>query len=277
MAAGVSRQGVAQRRRVGRVRARAIGIVALLGVLLIGAVLWQVHGSAAGVPPNYRPRDAALRAAPLRFYHAAHPWALVWFIGNDIGFWGAQQRLAASLAERGADVVGVDVRAWFAARPRESAEQRAAAFRRGMHDLMARSRRELGDTSVPLVIAGHSVGAEVALWLAAADPPAGLRGVVAISPGSRGHLRISASDLAFGEPTEPGSFAVDSVLHAIPAAVRVALVRGANDRLRSVDSMLVAARPALRHVMIPLAAHSMKRLFIAGPMIAEAVDWAAGR
>jgi pimeloyl-ACP methyl ester carboxylesterase len=258
-----------------RTRRRRV-VVAVVLLLCIVAGVWVARAVGdAGAPPNYAARDAALRAAPLRFYRADHARAFVWFLGNDVGFWGAQQRLAASLATHDMDVVGFDLRAWLATRPNESPDVRADAFRGAMQDLIARSRRELGDTALPLVLAGHSVGAEVALWLAAADTIP-WRGVVAISPGSRGHLKVTASDLAFGEPTEPGSFAVDSVVHAIASAIRVAVVRGASDRLRGVDASLVRARPELRLEVVPLAGHSMRRLFIAGPMIENAMGWAAG-
>lgn len=246
-------------------------------VLLGAGVFSRFEDVTAGVRPTYLARDPVLRRAPLRFYRAAQPHALVWFFGNDVGFWGAQQRLAKSLADAGLDVVGMDLRAWFAARPAEPPERRAAAFRAAMSDLLARASRELGDTLLPLVLAGHSSGAEEAVWLAAQEPPPRLAGVVAISPGSRGHLKMTASDLAFGEPTERGSFAVDSMLRAIPAGVRVSLVRGASDRLRSADSVLVPSRPGLHRVLVPLAGHSMRRLFIAGPMIVDAMDWTIGR
>lgn len=251
-------------------------VVAVVLLLCAAAGVWGARAVGdAGAPPNYVARDAELRAAPLRFYRAEHARAFVWFLGNDVGFWGAQQRLAASLAAHDMDVVGLDLRAWLAARPNERPDARAAALRGAMQDLIARSRRELGDTALPVVLAGHSVGAEAALWLAASDALP-WRGVVAISPGSRGHLKVTASDLAFGEPTEQGSFAVDSVLHAIPSTIRVAVVRGAGDRLRGVDASLVRARPEVRLEVVPLAGHSMRRLFIAGPMIENAMAWAAG-
>ncbi|HEY3286302.1 MAG TPA: alpha/beta fold hydrolase [Gemmatimonadaceae bacterium] len=252
----------------------AVSIV-LLVTIVAGIVAWEFRDE-GGAAPNYFARDPVLRAAPIRIYRADRARAFLWFFGNDLGFWGAQQRLAVSLAGRGVDVVGFDLRAWLATRPRESAPERARAFREAMADLISRAERELGDSTLPVVVAGHSVGAEVALYMVADRPPPRLRGVVALSPGSRGHLRITAADLAFGEPTEPGSFAIDSVLHAIRGDLRVAIVRGANDRLRSVDSLLLAERPETRRVVIPLAAHSMKRLFIAGPMIEKAVEWAAG-
>jgi hypothetical protein len=231
----------------------------------------------AGAPPNYVARDAVLRAAPLRFYRADKPRALVWFFGNDVGFWGAQQRLAVQLAAGGIDVVGMDLKAWLSNRPDESPAERAVAFRAAMTDLQGRAARELGDTLLPFVLAGHSIGAEVSIWQAATSAPQRLAGVVAISTGSRGHLRVTALDLAYVEPTEPGSFAVDSMLRAVPASVRVVIVRGDGDRYRGADSALLAARPGTRRVGIPLAGHSMRRLLIAGPLIARAIDWAIAR
>ena len=242
--------------------------------LLTGRHVYE--GASAGAPPNYAARDAVLRMAPLRFYRAEHPRALVWFFGNDIGFWGAQQRLARSLSARGYDVVGMDIRAWFGRRPPESPAVRDASLRAALQTLQRRAARELGDTALPLVLAGHSLGAELALWQAATGRPPGLVGVVAVSPGARSHLRVTAMDLANKDPTEPGSFAVDSMVREVPAAVRVALVRGAGDRLRTADTRLEAARPGLHRVVIPFAGHSMRRLLIAGPMIEHAVDWAAG-
>jgi alpha-beta hydrolase superfamily lysophospholipase len=231
----------------------------------------------AGAPANYQARDRVLQRAPLRFYRSRHPHALVWFFGNDVGFWGAQQRLAAQLADGGYDVVGMDLRAWLAQRPAESPAARAAAFRTAMADLQGRAARELGDTLLPVVLAGHSVGAEVALWQGAMAPPRGLAGVVAISPGERGHLRVTATDLAYGEPTEPGSFAVADMVRDVPRDVRVAIVRGSGDPLRSADSLLVPARPGLHRVIVPLAGHSMRRLLIAGPLIAGAIVWSIAR
>ncbi len=103
------------------------------------------------------------------------------------------------------------------------------------------------------------------------------RGAVAISPGERGHLRVTATDLAYGEPTEPGSFAVADMVRDVPRGVRVAIVRGASDPLRGADSLLVPARPGLHRVIVPLAGHSMRRLLIAGPLIAGAIDWSIDR
>jgi hypothetical protein len=53
-------------------------------------------------PAPYTPRDPALAKFPLLFYPSAVPSAsaraFVFFVGNDIGFWGAHQDLAKRLA-----------------------------------------------------------------------------------------------------------------------------------------------------------------------------------
>ena len=86
----------------------ALMIAGAAFAIAAGVVAWNIREDAAGVPPNYVARDPVLRAAPVRMYRADRARAFVWFFGNDIGFWGAQQRLAASLARRGVDVVGAD-------------------------------------------------------------------------------------------------------------------------------------------------------------------------
>lgn len=110
----------------------------------------------------------------------------------------------------------------------------AVALRVELRALQGRARRELGDTALPLILAGHSLGGELALWQAATGAPPALAGVVAISPGARSHLRVTAMDLANREPSEPGSFAVDSMVRAVAPCVRVAIVRGDGDPLRIV-------------------------------------------
>ena len=81
--------------------------------------------------------------------------------------------------------------------------------------IIARARHELHGDSIPLIIAGHSVGAEIALWTAANARPPGLVGVLALSPGSRGHLKISLADLAMREDNGPGSFAISDIIAAV--------------------------------------------------------------
>ncbi|HEU4564618.1 MAG TPA: hypothetical protein VFS05_08215 [Gemmatimonadaceae bacterium] len=227
----------------------------------------------------YVPRDAALRSAPVYIYPAAGtsgspPRALVLFFGNDVGFWSAHQRTAELLAAHGMSVVGLDLRRYLAPLPTDEGA-RERTFAEGVLSLIAAARRELHAERSPLVLAGRSFGAEVALWTAAHACPPRLAGVLALGPGLRGHLRITAKDLAnLGEPLEPGSFAVADALRSLPPAVRVAVVRGAHDHYGYADSALQTAGGArLRRLVVPSAGHSLKHLSLAGPAILGAADW----
>jgi dienelactone hydrolase len=227
---------------------------------------------------SYRPRDAALRRLPVSFYPAADtsrpPRAVVFFFGNDVGFWEAHQKLAERLAGDGYAVAGFDVKRFLASLP-DAPPARESAYAAGIDAIIDRARRELRGDSLPLVIAGHSLGAEIAVWTAAHVPEPGLSGVLILSPGSRGHLRVTLSDvLDGGEPREAGSFSVAEQIAALPAPVRVALVRGQSDRYRYADSALVAAGGArIERFGVPFAGHSLKKLFLAGPAVERAMDF----
>jgi hypothetical protein len=92
----------------------SIAAVAVVAVAL-GAYLTTEHFRPSPAP--YTPRDPALAGFPLLFYPSATPAApvkgFVFFVGNDIGFWGAHQDLAKRLAGAGYHVVGFDVKAFF--------------------------------------------------------------------------------------------------------------------------------------------------------------------
>lgn len=243
--------------------------------LLVGSLVILVVGLGCfrSEAAPYAPHDPRLASLPLYFYPANAPArAFVFFLGNDIGFWGAHQDLAKRLAGEGYDVVGFDVKAYFAKLP-EDTLARANAFRDSVGVMIALARSELHADSLPVVVGGHSIGAEVASWIAKNAPPPGLSGLLMISPGARGHLRVSVADLAMtGEPTEPGSFSIAENIAALPPAIRVALVRGTDDRYRSADPELMKAGGArMERWAVPWGGHSMKNLFLAGPFIDRAV------
>ncbi|MFL5578006.1 MAG: alpha/beta hydrolase [Gemmatimonadaceae bacterium] len=248
--------------------------------LLVAAALGAAAASGWRSPAtsSYRPRDAALRRLPLLFYPAADTTrparAVVFFFGNDVGFWEAHQRLAERLAGDGYAVAGFDVRRFLASLP-DGPAARESAYAAGIAPIIRGARRELGGDSLPLVIGGHSIGAEIALWTAVHVPEPGLRGVLAMSPGLRGHLRVTLSDLANrGDPREEGSFSVPDLVGALPRGVRVALVRGQHDAYRYADSALVAAGGArLERFPVALAGHSLKKLVLAGPAVERAMTY----
>lgn len=244
-----------------------------------GMAVLLTTGALAGcrsAKPPYVPRDVALRRQPLFFYPATTPTthAYVVFFGNDVGFWDAHDRLARRLADNGYDVVGVDVKRVIEGLP-PAPGARARAFADSTTWMIQRSAHELGSDTLPLVLAGHSYGADLALWLAATRPPPRLVGVLALGPTARSHFYVTMLDRAnVRDPTEPGSFAIASEIAAVPPHVRIALVRGEGDHRAPIDSSLRAAGGArLHYTVIPFAGHSLKSLTIAGPMIEHALGW----
>lgn len=259
------------RRRIG-----AVLVLAVVVATIAGYLAWP----RSSVAP-YTPADAALRAQPLYFYPATNTpkeaKAFVFFIGNDIGFWGAHQELATRLAAEGYDVVGLDVKKFYAALPEEKVA-RATAFADSVLLMIARARRELHADSLPVIVAGHSIGAEVASWLVAHATIPRLAGTLLIAPGARGHLRVAVSDLTMsGEPEEPGSFSVAENIRATPAAIRFAIVRGTDDRYRTADSaLLVAGGARIDKWSVPWGGHSMSNIILAGPFVERAMRWLLG-
>ncbi|PYO79877.1 MAG: hypothetical protein DMD63_02965 [Gemmatimonadetes bacterium] len=225
----------------------------------------------------YTPRDPELQHEPLYFYPdvdgTRHPKAGVFFLGNDLGFWGPHQKLAERLAEHGYAVVGFDVKKFLDRLP-DSALLRDSVLVHDIPDLMKRSLHELGADSGPIVIAGHSFGADLALWTEANARVPGVVGVLALGPTKRDHPTVTIKDqVNAGEPTEAGSFAVDEQIRNTPPHVRIALLRGASDKERKSDRAFIEAGGArMTYTIIPFASHSLKSLIIAGPMIERALD-----
>lgn len=251
--------------------------------------LWGTIAAAAGIAtliwarwtmtaphPNHVVADPVLRERQVVIYTpAGDPRALVLFFGNDVGFWRPHHELAADLSSQGYAVAGVDIRPLLASLP-EGHPQRDDACAAIVRDLADRVRRELALDSVPLIIGGHSLGAELAVWSAANAGARGLVGTLALSPGSRSHLRVTASDLLMtSEPRGSDSFAVsDEVNAATQLGQRVAIIRGSGDKFRSADvSLLAAGGSSARRFVVPFASHSLRNLTLARYSIRDALEW----
>lgn len=225
----------------------------------------------------YTPRDPQLQREPLYFYPNVvgprRPRAGVFFLGNDVGFWEPHQKLAQLLAQHGYAVVGFDIKRFLDRFP-DSALLRDSALVHDMPLLIKRSLHELGADSVPIILAGHSFGADIALWTEANAPMPGVIGILALGPTRRDHPSVTINDkINLGEPTEPGSFAVDDQIRNTPPSVRIAVLRGASDKERKSDKDFISAGGTrLDYIVIPFASHSLKSLVIAGPMIERALD-----
>lgn len=229
-----------------------------------------------GHPANFTPADSTLRESWLYYYASRSPGtprAFMFFLGNDIAFWGPHQDLAWRLSGEGLDVVGLDVRQFLETLPSQE-PQRDSAFGAAIGPLIARTRHAMSADSLPLILAGHSFGAEVAFWTAEHHPPQRLIGVLSLNTRATGHLFITPADWLTSEPSGAWSFSVVESARHIDPRVRIALVRGHADPYGGHDSAFVADGGArLHYYRIPLAGHSLKSLIVAGPYISRAVNF----
>ncbi len=225
-----------------------------------------------GPPPTYKPAAHTLQRSSLLFYKpAGRPKALIIFMGNDVGFWEPHQELAARLANAGYAVAGLDIREYLSHLP-SGEPRRDSVFRDSIVPLIAAIHHEIGD-SLPLILGGHSFGAEVAFWIAREVEPPGLKGILAMSPRGSGHLFVTPMDLANEEAHGVGAWSTIDAAHVIDPQVRIAIIRGSKDQFAMHDSAFSAAGGARLHVYsVPFAAHSLKKLLIAGPIIERAVN-----
>ncbi|MDQ6887030.1 MAG: lysophospholipase [Gemmatimonadota bacterium] len=251
-------------------RSPRLSLALLLGFVLFGCMQ-------QGPPPPYTPRDLSLRALPLFFYPSADAGrparAFVFFFGNDVAFWKPHQLLAQRLSQDGFTVVGLDLRKWLGSLP-DRYPERDSAFRSAIGPIIARSRVEVHAESVPVILGGHSFGAEVAFWTAAHAPPPGLVGILAMSPRSSGHLVIVPSDWANHEATGEGSWSTIRLVHDLPPSIRIAIIRGQHDEFRPHDSAFAAAGgERLRRYFVPFAGHSLAGLTLPGPFIDRAMSF----
>ena len=254
------------------VRRTAIGCIAVIGV--VAAAVYVIKRPSKGHPSALVPRDPTLRRDWLYFYPSHRdgaPTGVVVLYGNDVSFWEPHQDLAWRLADDGYAVIGIDLRAFLATLP-EAEPQRDSAFGVAMPALIARARHELHADSVPLIIGGHSYGAEVGAWIAANQPPSHLVGVLLLNTRSSGHLFITARDWMNEEASGAWSFSVIDLVRRIDPRVRIALVRGEKDRFRMHDSAFVAAGGTrLRRTEIPFASHSLTSMLLAAPVVSRAM------
>ena len=246
-----------------------------LAVLMVvaGAIVWNAHRPSKGHPSALVPADARLRYDWLYFYpshRSGTPAGFIVLFGNDVAFWGPHQDLGWRLADDGYSVLGVDVRKFLATLPSDE-PQRDSAFGVAMPALISRARHELGADTLPVIIGGHSFGAELAFWIAANRPPPRLVGVLSLNTRSTGHLFITPSDWLNKEASGPWTFSAVVAVRRLDPRVRVALLRGAHDPFRGHDpEFLAAGGSRIKRYEIPMAGHALSTMLLAGPLISRA-------
>ena len=251
-------------------------LVAAMGAAATAVGITAAWPRAGGEPRE--PRDSLLAHAGVLLYPAADsvrpPRAMLVFFGNDIGFWAPHRALAWKLSRENIAVVGVDLRRALRALP-PSGVAREHALRLRISRIIARARGELGAQCSAILVGGHSLGAEIAVWYA--QGTAEITGVLAMSPGARSHLEITISDLANINPTGPESFAVADAMSQVPPHVRIAIVRASKDRYRAADSLLLArGGERTARFTVPLAGHSLKSGPLTYLQVSRALSWLCG-
>ncbi len=266
---------------------RLIVVAIFIGVEVFLIAHYTMGGSDSA--PTYTAAQSQLRGSgielfpPTGGYHSVR--AVIVFFGNDRAFTRAHRQLSAGLASDGYAVIGVTLAPLFADVPNDGAT-RARVLQSRIDALVSSAYAEFSawpdkairNTHVPLVLMGQSLGAEIAIWSAGNSANPALRGVVALSPASRTALRPIAIRLDGTVVSSPAdSVAVSELVRTTvsrPTNLRIAIVRGSHDRLRSADSGIVAAGGSHAKVFrVPMAGHSLARLAIVGLLSRRALDW----
>ncbi len=254
---------------------RRVALIMLAAVLLLttgGLLYWRAWSRQNA--PTYQAKDPVLAKLPLYFYPSGSKArkALLFYFGNDVAFWEPHQAMANRLSKEGFDVVGIDLRKFLASLPDNSVPARDSAYAASIDPLIARVRAELHADSIPLLIGGHSFGAEVALWTAMHRPPPGLKGLLIMSTRGSGHFFVQPSDWANKEPEGPGSFSTIELVRDIPPSIRIALIRGQRDDFQHWDSTFAAVGGArFKRFYVMFTGHSIRKLVLAGPQIDRAM------
>ncbi len=217
-----------------------------------------------------------LRAPEVSVYPPTPPLrGTIVFFGNDVGFWQPHQELADFLSRQGYAVIGYDLRNLLKSNVDHPLVERNAIIGDSIARLMSASLAEFHGEKLPLVLMGHSLGAEVAIWAGAHIAQPQITGIVAMAPGGRGHLAITPLDfLSSALPKGPDSFSMADLVKSTSPQIRIAIVRGASDGYGGADPQIVAAGPGhVQKFSIPFAGHSLKRILLARYVVERALDW----
>lgn len=266
---------------------RLMVVAVFIGVEVFLIANYTMGGSDSA--PTYSATLSQLRGAGIELFPPTGGYrsvrAVIVFFGNDRGFTRAHRRLSAGLASDGYAVVGVTLAPLLSGIP-DDAVTRARLMQARIDSLVSSAYAEFSawpdkhvrNTHLPLVLMGQSLGAEIAIWSASNNANSALRGVVALSPAPRTALRrfaLNADGTAVSKMSD--SVTVSDLVRTTvsrPTNLRIAIVRGSHDRLRSADSGIVAAGGAHAKVFrVPMAGHSLARLAIVGLLSRRALDW----
>ncbi len=182
--------------------------VALLGgymILTSGGTPFKSAGVALSIP---------LRRGPFTVYAFSSKLpqtkALIVFGSGDWGWGGWEESVAYDLCHAGYAVAGIDCMAYA------KTDYDLDTLRSDYGRITQTAEASLGLPSPPVIIGGFSMGAEQAVPVAAGPhPPAGMIGLLLVSPESRGRYGLRSSDQMDIPPTGPGTFAMTDFARAM--------------------------------------------------------------
>jgi hypothetical protein len=141
---------------------------------------------------------------------AEHPLAVIIFGSGDGGFDGWEDRVSHALQATGYEVLGFDC-ALYA-----KTDYDLDTLQADTNAIAQSSLARFGNHPPPLILGGWSMGAEQAVPAAGGPhPPAGLAGLLLISPGDRGRYGLRVADRFDVTPTGPGTFALLDFAHSL--------------------------------------------------------------
>jgi hypothetical protein len=134
---------------------------------------------------------------------AEHPLAVIIFGSGDGGFGGWEERICGPLQVAGYEMLGFDCKLYA------KTDYDLDTLQGDFNTIAQSSLSRYGDQPPPLILGGWSMGAEQAVPAAGGPhPPAGLVGLVLLSPGARGRYGSRVTDGLNITPTGPGTFAL---------------------------------------------------------------------
>jgi hypothetical protein len=168
---------------------------------------------------------------------AAQPRAVVIFGSGDGGFDGWEDRVCKALQAAGYEILGFDCAIYA------KTDYDLATLQADTNVIAQSSLRQYGNHPPPLVLGGWSMGAEQAVAAAGGpQPPAGLVGLLLISPGDRGRYGLRVADRYDVPPTGPGTFGLKDFARSL-GTLRVAQWNGDLDLLGSKDWLSYLTAP----------------------------------
>jgi hypothetical protein len=170
---------------------------------------------------------AVYRYTPGQVEFAAHPKALIIFGSGDGGLDGWEDRVCKALQADGYEMIAFDCNSYA------KSDYDIDTLQSDINTIAKTSLLRYESSAPPLILGGWSMGAEQAVPAAGGPhPPAGLKGLLLISPGDRGRYGLRDADRWDVPPTGDGTFALKDFANQLDG-LRVAQWNGNLDILGS--------------------------------------------